>query len=546
MILKESLENLKAQINIVDVIGNYLELKKSGSNYITLCPFHEEKTPSFVVSPQKQIFHCFGCHIGGDAIKFVAEYEKISYSQAAEKIATLYNIPLQYSSKKDLKAFEALEIINKFYIKNLFYNKEALNYLLQRGVWENTINKFELGYAPKYSNEQLQFFKKENLDFNILKELGVLTSNGYPFLFDRITFPIFSAYNKIIAFGGRTLGNNSRKYINFPDTKIFNKRYIFYGLNLAKEHIIKQKEIIIVEGYMDVIMMHQGGYKTAVATLGTALTPNHIPTLNKLKNLDINFKVILLYDGDNAGINAAFKASKLLFEHTFNGGVVILPNNLDPADAINNNIPLNEFLASPINFLDFILNTIVSKYDLKDYLQKNLAKEEIENYIKELKNDILKEEVILRASTILNIPPNQFKRYSYKSEEKVLIKKRDIAEASIIKTLFENENLIEEVIEYLPTHIFKTHSKELKALYEYSSYEKKEIEKFPDLMDIVLDESILVLNEENLKKQILSILINYFEEQEKLAIAKKDLLKYKKINSIIQEVKKGNLIYEEI
>jgi DNA primase len=218
MIKSESIENLKSIIDIVDVIGNYIQLKKEGSNYKALCPFHNEKTPSFVVSPAKQIYHCFGCGASGDAIKFIMEMEKLSYPEAIEKLANMYNFKLDYTSSKSFVKLDILESVNNYYISNLYKSKTALEYLKNRGLKDSTIEKFSLGYAPD-KETQIKYFKNANLDFKALNELGVLVNGEYPRLIERITFPIFSASNKIIAFGGRTITNHPAKYINFTNTK---------------------------------------------------------------------------------------------------------------------------------------------------------------------------------------------------------------------------------------------------------------------------------------------------------------------------------------
>ena len=248
MIKPESIENLKSLIDIADVIGNYVQLKKQGSNFVALCPFHSEKTPSFVVSPSKQIYHCFGCGASGDAIKFIMEIEKLTYPEAIEKLASMYNFKLEYTKGNSFVHIDLLERVNSFYISNLYKNQNALNYLKQRGLFDSTIEKFQLGYAPS-SQEQFKFFKDANLNKKDLIELGVLNDSGeYPRLIERITFPIFSQSGKIIAFGGRTITNHPAKYINFTNTKIFNKSKTFYGLNFAREHILRSKRIIITEG----------------------------------------------------------------------------------------------------------------------------------------------------------------------------------------------------------------------------------------------------------------------------------------------------------
>ncbi len=534
MIKPESIENLKSIIDIVDVIGNYVQLKKQGSNYTALCPFHSEKTPSFVVSPSKQIYHCFGCGASGDAIKFIMEIEKLSYPEAIEKLASMYNFKLEYTSKNSYIKVDLLEKINAFYIQQLYKNKEAYNYLKQRGLNDSTIEKFSLGYAPNVPT-QMQFFKDASLNKQDLISLGVLSENGeYPRLIERITFPIFSTSNKIIAFGGRTITNHPAKYINFSNTKIFNKSKTFYGLNFAREHILRKKETIIVEGYMDVIMLHQANYTNSIATLGTALTPEHLPQLKKLSS-----KIFISYDSDNAGINAALKASKLLFKNFFEGGVVLLPQGLDPADIIKNNEPLEPYIKNATPFLDFIINHTINKYEIKNPIQKKFAIDELKGYIFSLP-DLLKESFIQEAARMLQIPP---KLLSVRTSSIQINtnKKINIAEASIIKTLYEQPQLMDEIVEYLSVDVFTVHKEELSLVYQ---------EKFedPKLFDIVLRDDILTLDYETLKKQIIKLLIPYYQQKlleiklNKSIPTDEKMHLLKKMNYKILQLKKGVLV----
>ena len=533
MIKPESIENLKSIIDIVDVVGNYVQLKKQGSNYIALCPFHSEKTPSFVVSPSKQIYHCFGCSASGDAIKFIMEIEKLSYPEAIEKLANMYNFKLEYTSSSSTLKVDILEKVNAFYIQELYKNSFAYEYLKQRGINDSTIEKFALGYAPS-SLEQFKFFKNANLNKNELITLGVLSENGeYPRLIERITFPIFSSSGKIIAFGGRTITNHPAKYINFTNTKIFNKSKTFYGLNFAREHILRKKEAIIVEGYMDVIMLHQAGFTNAIATLGTALTPQHLPQLKKL-----NAKILLSYDSDSAGINAALKASKLLFKDFFEGGVILFPQGLDPADVVKKGDDLDKYFNSQIPFLEFIIEYTIKKYDIKNPMQKKKALDELKAYIFTLP-EILKESFISKTAQYLQISPKLL-NVRHTKNTPLQNKKIEIAEASIIKTLYENPHLMDEIVEYLSIDVFKTHSLELSLVYQ---------EKFDDskLLDIVLRDDILTLNFESLKKQIIKLLIPYY--QNKIIELKTSDLdptekmhKLKLLNYKILQLKKGELV----
>lgn len=533
MIKPESIENLKSIIDIVDIIGNYLQLKKEGSNYKALCPFHSEKTPSFVVSPAKQIYHCFGCGASGDAIKFIMEMEKLSYPEAIEKLASMYNFKLDYTSSKSFVKLDVLESVNNYYISNLYKNKTALEYLKQRGLKDSIIEKFSLGYAPD-SISQIKYFKNAKLDFKALNELGVLVNSEYPRLIERITFPIFSASNKIIAFGGRTITNHPAKYINFTNTKIFNKSKTLYGLNFAREHILRKKELIIVEGYMDVIMLHLAGYNTAVATLGTALTIEHLPILKKL-----NAKVNILYDSDTAGINAALKASKLLYKEFFEGKVILLEGGKDPADIVKEGGNLDDFVKNGIEFKDFIISQTINKYDIKNAIQKQQCLNELKDYIKILP-DILKEDFISTSAQLLQINPRLF--YIKKTkEENNLIKKIDIAEASIIKTLYENPNLMDEIVEYLSPDVFKTHREELQLVYS---------EDFnnPKLLDIVLRDDVKTLEYNSLKNQIRKLLIPFYQEKvlkiksDKNLTPNEKMHKLKILNLKLLRLKKGELV----
>lgn len=318
MISKHSIETLKQTIDILDVIGSVVELKKVGSNYVACCPFHDEKTPSFVVSPAKGFYHCYGCGVGGDSIKFLMEYEKLSFVESVEKIAAIMNFTLEYEKSYEKKPdFTLLDEITRFYQKNLLNHKPSLEYLSSRCVANSSIEKFALGYCGA-SFETLKFLNAKMLNKAEALEYGVIgkdSTREYARFSDRIIFPIHSPSGKVVGFGGRTMSGANAKYINSPQSKIFNKSKLLYGYYIAKEKIYKQKKIIVCEGYLDVIMLHQAGFDYAVATLGTALTKDHLPLLSKGEP-----KVILSYDGDKAGINAAFKAAKILAASGKDGG----------------------------------------------------------------------------------------------------------------------------------------------------------------------------------------------------------------------------------
>jgi DNA primase len=273
MISQDSIEALKARLDVVDVVGSYVELRKAGANFKAPCPFHDEKTASFVVSPAKQIYHCFGCGAGGDSVKFVMEYEKLNYPEALEKLADSYNFSLSYTDNKHNKPrSQVMDKINEWYQKLLSTNQNALSYIKERGIYESSVEKFGIGYAPS-SNETINYIKSQFLNMGEAVEAGVVGHDGgrnFARFIDRITFPIHSANGTLVGFGGRTITGHQAKYVNSPETPFFNKSRLLYAYHHAKQTLYKTNEIIITEGYLDVIMLHQAGFNNAVATLGTA------------------------------------------------------------------------------------------------------------------------------------------------------------------------------------------------------------------------------------------------------------------------------------
>ena len=547
MIEPSSIENLRSQIDIVDVIGEYIELKKAGANFKANCPFHGEKTPSFVVSPSKQIFHCFGCGIGGDSIKFVMEYEKLSYPQAIEKLAQRYNIPLLYTKDDNNfnKKKRVLEELNEFYKKKLETTPLAKQYLLDRGIFESTIEKFEIGYAPS-SKESLDILRQNNISTNEALEVGAIAidegGRAYARFTNRITFPIFNQSGKIVGFGGRTITNHPAKYINSPQSKIFDKSRLLYGFDKARISISKMNKVIICEGYLDVIMLHQAGFTNAVATLGTALTSSHIPIL--IKSAD---EVIVAYDGDNAGINAAFKASTMLSTRGIKGGVVIFEGGLDPADMVKEGRikELKEIFSKPKGFVEFCFEYIVNKYDLNDPLQKEEAFKKTKSYLQTL-SPILQDEYKLYLSALLKIDVRHIQTNNKTlSNQSKKSKREDISELSMIKTFLMHPYLINTLLDIVGEDVFVTHKEEFQALL-------KEDKKHPKLIEIDLREDIKPLSEEELRDQIINILI--LKNREKLtqikldksmSFEKKSYL-MRKVNENIRKLKKGEIVGYEM
>ncbi len=552
MIEKASIENLKNRLDIVDVVSSYIELKKAGANFKASCPFHGENTPSFVVSPQKQIYKCFGCGASGDSIKFVMEYEKLSYPETIEKLAREYNVTLNYTKndKQDsLYNKRVLENVNLFFRKRLNTHQEAKEYLKNRGVYDSSIEKFELGFAPS-SSETLKFLNQNSVSIDEAKEFGIVAMNDngrvYARFTNRITFPIFSSHGKLVGFGGRIIVNRNDvgKYINSPQSKFFNKSTLLYGYHKAKQSIFQKGEIIIVEGNLDVIMLHQAGFTNSVATLGTALGESHLPLLKRGEP-----KIILAYDGDKAGKEAAFKAAKMLSLKSYDGGVVVFPAGVDPADMVKNGQieELNKLFHKPKVFIEYCLEYIISRFNLDNPLQKEVALKESIAYLKTL-TPILQDEYKEYLAAILNINRSLIKLNQ--SSNKLFTKSgiqqnEDIAELTILKTLLEKPSLIEMVLNIVDIKLFKNTHRAFLALINNKDDDM--------LTQIALRDDIGVYSEEELKKQLLFFLIRQYNYE--LAIIKKDTtLSFKKksflmrkIKVILEKLKKGELIaYESI
>lgn len=341
---EELVEEIRERNDIVEVIGTYVKLQKKGSSYFGLCPFHNEKSPSFSVSPDKQMYYCFGCGAGGNVFTFIMEYENYSFPEALKYLADRVGIKLperEYSEEEkrqqDLR-MQVLEI-NKMAANYFYYQlrtesgAQAMQYLKSRQLDDETIKRFALGYSSKYSSNLYQYFKSKKISDELLKESGLFNvdeKNGmYDKFWNRVIFPILDVNNRVIGFGGRVMGDGKPKYLNSPETIVFDKSRNLYGLNIARA--ARKKYLLVCEGYMDVISMHQAGFTNAVASLGTALTSGHASLLKRYTQ-----EVLLLYDSDEAGVRAALRAIPILREAGVNSRVVNLRPYKDPDEFIKN------------------------------------------------------------------------------------------------------------------------------------------------------------------------------------------------------------------
>ena len=338
------IEEVRQKNDIVDVVSQYVRLTRRGSTYFGLCPFHNEKTPSFSVTPGKQMYYCFGCGAGGNVYNFIMEYENYSFGEALSHLAGRAGVELpkiEYSREAKEKAEQraALLEINKLAAQYFYYQlrresgKTAHGYLLGRGLSEETIRKFGLGYSDKYSDDLYKYLKSKGYSDDLLRESGLFNVDErrgmYDKFWNRVIFPIMDVNNRVIGFGGRVMGDGKPKYLNSPETKIFDKSRNLYGLNVART--TRKNYLILCEGYMDVIAMHQAGFTNAVASLGTALTSGHASLVKRYTK-----EVLLLYDSDGAGVRAALRAIPILREAGVTSRVVSLKPWKDPDEFIKN------------------------------------------------------------------------------------------------------------------------------------------------------------------------------------------------------------------
>ena len=552
MIDPKSIERLKAQTDIVDIVGHYLPLKKSGANFVCVCPFHDDKNPSMSVSPSRGIFHCFSCKAGGDAIKFVMDYEKLSYPEAVEKIAGLQNFTLNYvrSGEPAKENKHILENANAFYRSLLYKTPAAVEYLYSRGITDELIDKFELGFAPE-SAQTIRLLQNEQIEPKEALEIGIVKQNEngiYASFINRITFPIYTHAGRLVGFGGRTISGNPAKYVNSPQSAVFDKSTLFYGYHLAKREIFAKNQIIITEGYMDVIMLHKAGFNNVVAVLGTALTTKHLPLLKRGE-----ISVILCFDGDDAGINAATKSALLLAQNEIDGSVVIIEGGADPADmVVAGKIEyLRQIFESGTEIGEFYIRHLASGFDLSRPVQKQKALEAIQAFTASLK-PIVANSYIPLVAKILKIAEGSFRltrgantqaaqermqAYEMQNFGKNQRGRKDILEIRFLKTMIENPNFKKIVLENLKTEYFVRHRDIFEAVAQGASADD------PAVRELMFENYDAFKDEDEILKNIVILKVGFYENLHKEYSMKQILLEEKKqiltkIKKIIEALKK--------
>ncbi|HQO39856.1 MAG TPA: DNA primase, partial [Spirochaetota bacterium] len=341
-ISKEIIEHVRERARIEDIAQKYVpSLKKRGRNYVGLCPFHKEKTPSFSVSPEKQIFYCFGCHSGGNVFTFLSKIENIPFHESVKRAADICGVHIEFDTDKTSGSVETIRRLNQYamnYYCNYFYSSEGRagrEYIFNRGVNEESAKKFKIGMSPDSWDKLASALVKNRADMDVAEKAGLVgkskTGNYIDKFRNRLMFPIFDRTGNVVAFGGRSVNSEQQpKYLNSPESEVFQKRNVLYGLNFAMDEIRQMDRAIVVEGYLDVIGCHQYGIKNVVAPLGTALTENHIRQLSRLCN-----EIIMLFDSDSAGVNASLRSIEISESFNVDIRVAALPDK-DPFDFVMN------------------------------------------------------------------------------------------------------------------------------------------------------------------------------------------------------------------
>jgi DNA primase len=488
MIEREKIDEIIRQTDIVDLISQYIQLRKVGKNYRALCPFHTERTPSFYVSPEKGIYYCFGCKKGGNAISFLMEYEHLDFPDALRRLAK--NLGIEIDTTKNLKykeLYEVNELATQFF--NLALNKEigkkGQNYLKERMIDPEKLKDFRLGYAPT-TGGLIPFMRQKGVGIERLIQAGLVSQNREIFR-DRIIFPIFNLSGRVIGFGGRGIENYIQpKYLNSPETPIFKKGEILYGLFQAKESMRAKSEAILVEGYFDLLSLYQRNLKNICAPLGTALTENQALLISRYAK-----KVNILFDGDTSGIKAALRAIGILLNTQVSVHVAMLPEGYDPDEFIKEkgSSAINDLINSAPDFFTFykdiaVVKTVEDEINLINELVQIIGRIQdpvrLDRYLKyasrvfDIPVDVLRKKMGMETSYKKEAPPSRASRTTTNPEEK------------LITLIINNLEYFNRVKELLSIDDFK--DAKIKTLFEILL--KREDFAVQELVDLDIDEEL--------------------------------------------------------
>lgn len=462
--MENAVDEIKKKLDIIDFIGSFITLKKAGRNFKANCPFHSEKTPSFVISPERQIWHCFGaCGEGGDIIKFLMKWENITFYEALKELAEKTGVHLQTrdfadSGWKKKERQLNMNIITAEYFSYILnktsFGKKALDYLISRKLNEKTISAFQLGYAPASWDSLMQFLKRKQYSEEEMFENGLLVKSERGSYYDRfrgrLMFPIMDTRSQIIAYSGRSLDpkDTTAKYINTPETFIYHKRETLYGIQFAKDAIKKEKNVFIVEGEFDMISPYQHGYENFVAIKGSALTHEQLMSLKRYTN-----KITLTLDADAAGEEAIRRGIEEAERMDFEIHVVSLDFAKDPDEAVNNDlIAFKKAIKNPLPIYDFLIALAQKKYPEDDPFNKKKIAEEVLPFIERILNPIVQSYYIKKISSILDVSESSIES----SIRRLRIKKKQVTSGVFQKKQKEDQSQELLMERYLLSLLFQS------------------------------------------------------------------------------------------
>ncbi len=500
----ELIEEVRSANNIVDVIGSYVSLKKKGGSYFGLCPFHNEKTGSFSVTPGKQMYYCFGCGAGGNVFTFLMEYENFTFKEAMESLAeragiTLPQQEMSKTAKAEADKRSQLLDLNK-QAATYFYSQlrkpqgeSGMQYFKNRQLSEETMRKFGLGYANKYSNDLFQYFKSNGVPDELLKESGLISMDerrgGYDKFWNRVMFPIMDVHNHVIGFGGRVIGDGEPKYLNSPETMVFDKSRNLYGLNIARTS--RKSYLLLCEGYMDVISLHQAGFDMAVASLGTALTAGHAALMKRYVK-----EVYITYDSDGAGVKAALRAIPILREVGIATKIINMNPYKDPDEFIKA-LGASEYqkrIEEAENSFLFEIRMMQRDYDMNDPQSKTAFHQEIatkllmfteelerNNYIEAVSSAFhIRQDSLTKlvASTSQKMDTKTVKRENLRSGQNSNKQKEDgmkQAQKLLLTALIDHPEIFDNVKKYIEPNDFTEELYYHVAVIVYDGLENKSL-----------------------------------------------------------------------
>lgn len=571
MVNEETIRQIRSSVDIVDVISNYVPLTGAGKNFFGVCPFHEDHKPSMSVSREKQIYKCFSCGAGGNVFTFIQDYENVSFLEAvkilADKAGINLSLPTQKKVVPNQDYLDMYELANKLYLNNLNtgLGKEAKTYLNNRGITDELIKEFKFGLALNQKDALVKLLQKKGFSLDKIEQYGLANHHQYgsvDIFYNRIMVPLCDTQGRVIAFSGRTYKDtNENKYVNTRQTVLFKKGEILYNYHRAKETARKKNQIIIVEGYMDVIRLYQVGIKNVVATMGTAVTKEQLLLVKKMAQ-----NVILCFDGDEAGEKATWVATNELLKLGVEPYIIRLEDNLDPDEYIKK-YTLEKYqqkLDHPLNVMEFKLSYLKKNKDFTSTIDASKYANQVLEEVVKMDDPILKEMTIQRLSEEIGIEKEVLKdqlkaleqhetkeqlTFEIKSTKKLT--KYEKAEQYLLYYIFNESKVLKKFIQwtiFLPTAKYRELARACKQYYEeYQDYNQADLISYfrdqPELLETIKEVNSLNLKDEYSEEQINDYFntvqdYNYKNEIKRL---KEEL---KKTNDLEKKLKLSNQILE--